>query len=414
MLSTGCARLLDRSNESAHWTSNQCKSWTSIGDPTDSSIVVEAIDDSRRWIDYHFGFQPNHSEVNPMRLAVLVSLAIVCLGTSISAAQLESGWKAHDLSRPAPVVVTPGESLGSAPSDAVVLFDGTDMSHWRDRGGGEAKWKVVDGAMESVPKSGFVYSREEFGDCQVHLEFASPQAVKGNGQGRGNSGVFLMGEFEIQILDSFENSTYPDGSAGSIYGQYPPLVNASRKPGQWQSYDIVFRRPQFSDDGKLTTPARITVLHNGVLIQDGSDSYGPTNWIVHKKYGPIKNKTKGPLSLQDHGNPVRYRNIWVRRLAETRAEPNEPYDQVTIDLEADAAKKLVGKYGGHQVKLVEGNLVFLFNGNTALEMVPHSNTEFGFTKSAGSLTFEVDDDGIGTAVELTLDAAGTRKAKRKK
>lgn len=348
-----------------------------------------------------------------MRFASMVLLASFCLGNSVVSAQLKSGWKAHDLSRPAPSVVTPNEKLGGPPSDAVVLFDGTDMAQWRGAGGGEAKWKIVEGAMESVPNSGFVFSREEFGDCQVHLEFASPKTVKGNGQGRGNSGVFLLGEFEIQVLDSYENLTYADGGAGSIYGQHPPLVNASKKPGQWQSYDIVFRRPRFDDNGKLKTPARLTVLHNGVVIQDGSEAYGPTNWIAHKKYGPIKNKTKGPLSLQDHGNPVRYRNIWVRRLVETPPKPKQAYDPVTIPLDQDGAEKLVGKYGGHRVDLNDGKLVFFFNGNTPLEMIPHSATEFGFTKTAGRVTFDIDDGGNGTAIELMLDAAGTRKAERK-
>ncbi len=349
-----------------------------------------------------------------MRCAILYLFAFVAMFWVCQAAsgQLPSGWKAHDLSRPAAKIVTPAEKVGQPPSDAIVLFDGTDMSKWQSSNGEEPKWKIVDGAMESVPKSGYVVSREEFGDCQLHVEFAAPKTVKGNGQGRGNSGVFLMGEFEVQVLDSYDNSTYVDGSAGSIYGQYPPLVNASRKPGEWQSYDIIFRRPRFDESGKVTKPARLTVLHNGVLVQDNSEAYGPTNWIRYRDYDVIKGKTKGPLSLQDHGNPVRYRNIWVRPLAESNAQPAQPYDPQTVAIDESAAKLLVGKYGGHRVKYEDGKLVLYFMGNTALEMIPHSKTQFGFVPTAGTVTFEVDEKGTGQAIELNLDATGSRKFQR--
>ena len=350
-----------------------------------------------------------------MRIFAPFIFVSFCIGSSVASslatAQLDSGWKAHDLNRPAPTVVTLSEDLGGPPSDAVVLFDGADMSKWRGRDG-EAKWKIVDGAMESVPKSGFVFTKEEFGDCQVHLEFASPKKVKGDSQGRGNSGVFLMGEFEIQILDSFENATYSDGSAGSVYGQHPPLVNASKGPGEWQSYDIVFRRPRF-ENGKLVKPAQITVLHNGVVVQSASDAYGPTSWILHKNYGTMKNKTKGPLSLQDHGNPVRYRNIWVRSLVESQPQPENKYDPIKVELDDEVCQKLVGKYGGHRVEFKNDRLTLFFNGQAALHLIPHSATEFGFEKSAGMVTFAVDEEGNGTTVELKLDAAGTRKADRK-
>ena len=327
--------------------------------------------------------------------------------------QLETGWKAHDLNRPAPAVVTSGATASDAPSDAIVLFDGSNLDQWRSGIDGEAKWKIVDQAMESVAGSGPLFTKEKFGDCQVHIEFASPAKVKGKGQGRGNSGVYLMGEFEVQVLDSFENSTYSDGSAGSIYGQHPPLVNASKKPGEWQSYDIIFHRPRFGADGKLLKRAQLTVLHNGVLIQDHRESFGPTNWILHKDYQSIKHKTEGSLGLQDHGNPVRYRNIWVRRLEKTPSQPTKKYDPVTIELDQESAQRLVGKYGNHEVKLEEGELYLRFHGNTALKLVPHSATEFGFSKSAGSLVFELDDDGKPTAIQLKLDAVGTRKEKRK-
>lgn len=351
-----------------------------------------------------------------MRLSVLSFSFIVCISVSICSigtAQLTTGWKAHDLNRPQPTVVTPANQIGGAPSDAVVLFDGTDMSQWKSKKGEAAKWRIVDGAMESVPKSGFVFSQEEFGDCQVHLEFASPKNVKGSGQGRGNSGVFLMGQFEVQVLDSFENPTYADGGAGSVYGQYPPQVNASRGPGEWQTYDIVFRRPRFGEDGKVTKKARITVLHNGVLIQDAVLAYGPTSWIQHKSYSDIKDKTQGPLSLQDHGNPVRYRNIWVRRLAEEKAQPESEYDPVKVELEDEVIEKLLGSYGAHRVERKKKKLVFSFHGHTPLEMVPHSATEFGFRKSAGVLNFKLDEEGNPIAIEAKLDAAGTINAERK-
>ena len=348
-----------------------------------------------------------------MKRTLLLFFSFFLLLNSTSDAQLATGWKAHDLSRPLPKVVTPSEERGGAPSDAIVLFDGKDLSKWRSNNGKDAKWKIVDGAMESVAGSGYVFTKEEFGDCQLHVEFASPKKVKGNGQGRGNSGVFLMGKIEVQVLDSFENPTYADGSAGSIYGQYPPLVNASRKPGEWQSYDIVFRRPRFDGGGKLLSKARLTVFHNGVVIQDSSEAYGPTSWIQHKSNDVFKNMKKGPISLQDHGNPVRYRNIWVRNLVEERAKPEKKYDPVVVELSEEDAKKLAGKYGGNKVTFKEGKLFFGFAGSQ-LEMIPHSKTEFGFKKSAGILTFEVDENGNGKSIQLKLDAVGNpRNAERK-
>lgn len=340
---------------------------------------------------------------------VLMSSTIATIGW----AQLPTGWKAHDVDRPQPTVVKPSTDVGGAPSDAVVLFDGTDMSNWRGRNGKDAKWKIVDGAMESVPKSGFVFSKEEFGDCQIHLEFASPEKVKGSGQGRGNSGVFLMGDFEVQVLDSFENPTYPDGSAGSIYGQHPPLVNASRGPGQWQAYDIIFRRPRFDEKGAVAEKAKITVLHNGVLIQDGTAALGPTEWIQHKGYEALKGKTKGPISLQDHGNPVRYRNIWVRRLSEEKQLPEADYFPKEVELDLELAAKLVGKYGKDRVEL-KGEKLFLKRRYAMLELVPHSATEYGFKTTAGALSFKVDQDGNPTAIEVQLDATGPKASVTKR
>lgn len=342
---------------------------------------------------------------------ILTIFALILLLSGNLAAQLPSGWKAHDLSRPKPVVVTPAptDNPAAPPSDAVILFDGSTLDHWKTRDDKPAKWKIVDGAMESVPGSGFVTTKKEFSDCQLHVEFASPAKVKGNGQGRGNSGVFLMGDIEVQVLDSYQNDTYPDGSAGSIYGQYPPLVNASRKPGEWQSFDIIFRAPRFDKQGALTSPARITVFHNGVVIQDASEAYGPTSWIQHRKYA--KGKTKGPISLQDHGNPVRYRNIWVRPLAKERARPEKQPPTPVVVAEEDL-KKLAGKYGAIPVDFENGKLYLKFSG-AKLEMVPVSKSEFVFTKSAGKVVFTLNDQGEGIDLKMTLDAAGTRNGKKK-
>ncbi|MEW5900336.1 MAG: DUF1080 domain-containing protein [Acidobacteriota bacterium] len=199
-----------------------------------------------------------------------------------------------------------------APSDAVVLFDGKDLSQWEDGKAGPAKWKVESGYMEVVAKTGSIRTKRGFGDCQLHVEWATPAAVSGEGQGRGNSGVFLMDIYEVQVLDSYENQTYADGMAAAIYGQYPPLVNACRKPGEWQSFDINFHRPRFDAEGKAVSPARMTVFHNGVLVHDNVELTGPT---AHKARPPYKaHADKLPISLQDHGNPTRYRNIWLREL----------------------------------------------------------------------------------------------------
>ena len=224
--------------------------------------------------------------------------------------------------QPQPMIVTPGEpscgdKVGTAPSDAIVLFDGTaeSLKNWCATDGSQTKWKLVDGALESVDKAGYIQSKQEFGSCQLHVEWASPVNVKGDGQGRGNSGVFLMGIYEIQVLDSFNNKTYPDGQAGAIYGRSKPLVNASKGPGQWQSYDVVFHRPVFDEKGNVVKKATFTVFHNGVLIQDHYEVTGGTNWQgQHAVSEYFAHKDKLSFKLQDHGNPVRFRNIWIREL----------------------------------------------------------------------------------------------------
>lgn len=248
---------------------------------------------------------------------LLMSAVLMPAMTQMATAQVDPRWKIHDTARPMPTVVEPGtastqESPGRAPSDAVILFDGKDLWHWTHKDGSPAKWKVENGYFEVVPKTGSVYSREAFGDCQLHVEFWEPVPPTGEGQGRGNSGVFLMGLYEIQVLDSYENKTYADGQAGALYGQYPPLVNSSRPPGQWQSYDIVFHGPRFGKDGKLLYPARVTVFHNSVLVQDNVELSGPTGHHVRPPYKA--HPAKLPFSLQEHKDPVRFRNVWIREL----------------------------------------------------------------------------------------------------
>lgn len=222
----------------------------------------------------------------------------------------DAPFRVHDPERPQPEVVDPGPGNAAiavrSPSDAIVLFDGTDLEAWT---GGP--WKVENGAMEVISKVGDLETKESFGDMQLHLEWATPTGVAGRGQGRGNSGVFLMGRYEIQVLDSYENPTYADGSAGAVYGCKPPLVNASRPPGEWQTFDIIWRTPLF-EGGRLVRPAVVTVFHNGVLIQDHYVLPGKGRHKKAPAYTP--HASIGPIQLQDHKNPVRYRNIWVRRL----------------------------------------------------------------------------------------------------
>ena len=223
-------------------------------------------------------------------------------------------WRIHDANRPQPRVVTPGTGVGAPPSDATVLFDGTDLSKWvqRSRDGkvSAAQWAVHDGIFESGP-GGSISTRDSFGDVQLHIEFATPVKVAGASQGRGNSGVIFMGRYEIQILDSYNNRTYADGMAASIYGEWPPLVNAARKPGEWQTYDIAFEAPKF-EGGKLVSPGYFTVFWNGVLAHNRKQVSGATALLTLHQYTP--HDAELPLTLQNHGNPVLFRNIWIRRL----------------------------------------------------------------------------------------------------
>jgi 3-keto-disaccharide hydrolase len=243
------------------------------------------------------------------RVCVLALLGLAARPLASGAQQ----WSIHDMDRPAPPVVDPG-SADRSPSDAIVLFGGENLSQWRMKGGEPAKWKVDAGYIEIVPGSGDLVTTRAFGDCQLHLEWATPASARGEGQDRGNSGVFLMGRYEVQVLDSYRNRTYADGQAAAIYGQFPPLVNASRPPGEWQEYDIIFHRPRFDKNGKLLSPARMTVFHNRVLVHYDVELVGATAHRAKATYTAHPDRL--PLLLQDHGSPVRYRNLWLRELAE--------------------------------------------------------------------------------------------------
>jgi hypothetical protein len=224
-------------------------------------------------------------------------------------------WRIHDASRPQPPVVAPGAGPGAPPADAVVLFNGKDLSQWVHMRQGKplpAEWPVRDGYFETGAGTGSIVTKEAFGDVQLHVEFATPASAEGDSQGRGNSGVILMGRYEVQVLDSYENRTYADGMASAIYGEYPPLVNAARRPGEWQAYDIIFEAPRF-DGTTLVRPAYVTVLWNGVLVHHRRPVMGSTGaTATPHSYTP--HPAELPLTLQDHSNPVRYRNVWIRRL----------------------------------------------------------------------------------------------------
>ena len=249
-----------------------------------------------------------------LRTLVAALLAAV-LAPSDLAAQQPREWPVHSMERPQPPVVRAAPArVVAPPSDAIVLFDGRSLAAWRsaDDTTRPARWRIANGYMEVVKGTGAIETRRAFGDVQLHIEWASPAVPHGEGQERGNSGVFLMGRYEVQVLDSYGNVTYADGQAAAVYGQYPPLVNVSRPPGEWQTYDIVFHRPRFDAAGKVTSPARLTVLHNGVLVQDNVVLSGPTADKARPPYE--RHPDRLPISLQDHGTKVRFRNIWIRDL----------------------------------------------------------------------------------------------------
>jgi hypothetical protein len=247
------------------------------------------------------------------------------LGFDNTAFNEGSRWRIHDANRPQPRVVSPPAAMGAPPSDATVLFDGKDLAQWVQRGrGGEvsaAQWLVHDGIFESG-RGGSISTKESFGDVQLHVEFATPSKVEGSSQGRGNSGIVFMGRYEIQVLDSYQNRTYADGMAASIYGEWPPLVNVARPPGDWQTYDIVFEAPRFAGH---PSPAFVTVFWNGVVVHNRKEILGPTS-ATATAHTYTAHEPELPLTLQNHGNPVRFRNVWIRRLTKYD-DPSEPKKQ---------------------------------------------------------------------------------------
>ena len=343
--------------------------------------------------------QPN----SPLTLAFGI-LSVAC--RVLCSAQPDPNWLYHDRLRPQPVVITgatPGteEHPGQPPSDATVLFGGKDLAQWVGMDGSPTKWVTRDGYMECVRGSGYVRTLQNFGDCQLHVEWATPVPAHGEGQGRGNSGVFFgLDRYEVQVLDSYDNKTYADGSAAAIYGQYPPLVNACLPPGKWQTYDIIYTAPRFAADGKVLSPVRLTVFHNGVLVQNNVSLTGPTSWLERAPYQP--HPEKQPLSLQDHGNPVRFRNIWVRELGKP-GKKEFTFPPALLD-------RYVGRYDTVEVAWEDSQLVARISGVKFL-MFAESPTRF-FAKTT-DVQLEFPSTSSGQADQVTWSVGeGANVAKR--
>lgn len=324
-------------------------------------------------------------------------------------AQPDPKWLGHDRLRPQPAAVNPGtastqEKAGQPPSDAVVLFNGGNLDQWVSMDGSPTRWIAREDYMECVKGSGYIRTRQNFGDCQLHLEFAAPVPPDGEGQGRGNSGLFFgMGRYEIQILDSYKNVTYADGSAGSLYGQYPPLVNASRPPGQWQTYDVIYTAPRFDQQAKLVSPARVTLFHNGVLVQNNSELTGPTSWLERAPYSPHPEKT--PIALQDHGNPVRFRNLWVRELGKTT--PKEfTFGNAVLD-------RYVGRYETNVSFTREGDQLVLSLEGVKFTLFAESRTKFFAKTTDVQCEFTLDGEGKVAKAVITVGEGPGREAKKK-
>ena len=339
------------------------------------------------------------------RLALAMTLALgACtssappVATPSPHAPAPPGWRQHEITRPQPPRVEPAPALPvGAPSDAVVLIgpDGSGLGNWETPRGDAAPWRVRDGALEVVPGSGPIQTREAFGDAQVHVEWQPAAEPEKTSQNRSNSGLFLVdGRYEVQILDVWDNPTYADGRAGAIYGQFPPLADASLPPAEWQSYDVFFRMPRFGPDGAVLEEARMTVVHNGVVVQNNEVLPGTTIWLESLPYEP---HGPGPIQLQDHGSPVRFRNLWVRRLPE-RAAPPAGYADLEAATLTDAQRdRLVGTYdrveGGQFVieRLGDGLGLSMPWRPGVLPIVPLSPTSLQLQNTAGR--FEVDLEG---------------------
>lgn len=341
----------------------------------------------------------------------LVLFPTLLVATIPLLAEPDARWLGHDRERPMPPAITPAvpstaDAPGKAPSDAVVLFDGSDNSAWVALDGSPTKWVVRDGALECVPGSGYARTLQSFGDCQLHIEWATPNPPHGRSQGRGNSGVFFgHGRYEVQVLDSYQQKSYADGTAASIYGQYPPLVNASLPPGEWQTYDIIWTAPRFDADGVLLSKARMTVFHNGVLVQNNVELTGPTAWVGRPPYSAHPERL--PIALQDHGNPVRYRNIWVRELGD--------YRRKELRLAEAQLDRYIGTYRQEQdsgtrvevTRLSDGLLGFKLAGTV---FALHAETPTHFYALTTDIQVDFAED--GQSLSFGVGEAGGRRLQR--
>lgn len=339
----------------------------------------------------------------PVKVLILLSLVMTILN-----AQTPVTWKIHDINRPQPKIITPQQSLSIAPpSDAVILYDGSNLSNWQSLDGSAPKWVNKDGFFECVKDSGYIRTRQGFGDVQLHVEWTAPIPAQGKGQGRGNSGVFLMGLYEVQVLDCYNNTTYPDGQAGALYGQSPPLVNASLPPGQWQSYDIIFRRPRFDSLGRLISPAIFTIFHNGVLVQDHVELWGSTYWLHYNVYEAHSDKL--PISLQDHGNPVRYRNIWLRELEqEAGALPAYP---AVLPFTAEDYHIYSGTFvtdkGKEYIIHPVNNKLMLHTDRRDFELLKYSKERLSAKTTAIDLVYTFNKEGLITEMSYQFEGNKT-------
>lgn len=348
-----------------------------------------------------------------MKKATVLCAVLVLVFSSMLLAEIVTpaegtrmDYRIHDWERPRPAIVTPGAANAEPPSDAIVLFDGSDLSNWCATNGQESKWIIRDGYMESVKGAGYIRTKQGFGDCQLHVEFRAPLPVKGTSQGRGNSGVFLMGKYEIQVLDSYDNITYADGQCSALYGQHPPQVNVCRKPGEWQSYDIIFTAPKFcAETGELVSPAFVTVFQNGVLTHYHQELMGPTNWCSRTPYS--WHPSKLPLAFQDHGNPVRYRNVWVRELPATGKPDSYRKEMYLGDV---VLEKYAGTYkqGNRTVEFTKKGdvLIASWPGDKPRPIYAESETRFYSKFVNGEFEFVVGKDGVPTAVKISVTNGG--------
>lgn len=351
-----------------------------------------------------------HGKNFKLFITITLFLLVICF-QGVPAAGENPQWKIHDRNQPLPQVINPGKP-GEPPSDAVVLFDGSGLSQWRTLDGKPAAWVVKDGYMQPARGSGDIRTYRCFGDCQLHIEFVTPLPAAGQGQGRGNSGVFLMGNYEVQVLDSFNNPTYADGQVSAIYGQHAPQVNASLQPGKWQTFDIIFHGPRFTPDKKLKKPARITLLHNGVLTLDHVALTGPTSWLQRLPY--TFHPDRLPVSLQDHGNPIRYRNIWLRELPAPGVDAAIPREEVMPGV--DLLEKYTGRYTVGRDSFIEisrqGSFLHAKVYNNPIEaIVAHSERTFSSKVLDAELTFKVNGKGVVEGLDLLL--SGSRMTARK-